>query len=385
MLTIVLCCLLFVFYAYFGYPLVLWLLILRKEKISSAQEKKEAPLPSVAVVITVHNEEAVIVEKLENTLSLNYGDSTVSASKVDIVVASDGSTDKTEELVKDFAAKGVRLLSLEKSQGKEFAQKLAVENTEAEILFFTDAKTILEKDALINGVKYFNDSEVGALSSTDRIIANDGKSSGEGFYVKYEMWLRKLESRFCTLIGLSGSCFAVRRQVCEPFRTDIPSDFAVLLRARERGFRGVLGDDVICSYKAVKTEKQEFNRKVRTVLRGITTFFARLEVLNSSKDPLFVFELVSHKLCRWLVPWSLLLAVVFGCIGASSSFLLSLFIGGVLAFLVLAALGAFVKECKDKILFKVPLFFIVTNAAIFVAWLRFFTGKRIVQWKPSER
>jgi glycosyltransferase involved in cell wall biosynthesis len=302
-----------------------------------------------------------------------------------VIVASDGSTDGTDAAVDSFRDSGVRLVRIQESQGKEFAQKAAVESTQAEVIFFTDAKTSLAPDALNNSLKYFEDPKVGALSSIDRIISSDGEQSGEGFYVRYEMWLRKLESAFCTLIGLSGSGFAVRREVCEPWRTDVPSDFACLLRARELGYRGVLGEDVVCSYGAVKTERQEFNRKVRTVLRGITTFFARREVLNPMKDPWFTFEIVSHKLCRWLVPWWMILAAICTLYGAASSCFLQLVLFAGIVFLLLAAIGYGSETRRNDPWFKVPLFFIVTNAGVFVAWIKYLSGQRTVQWNPSVR
>ena len=226
---------------------------------------------------------------------------------------------------------------------------------------------------------------VGAVSSNDRVESDDAQSSGEGFYVRYEMWLRSLESEYDSLIGLSGSCFAVRAEVCQDFATDIPSDFALLLEAVKRGLRGVHGEDVIASYKAVRTEQEEFSRKVRTVLRGITALLKRREFLNVTTYGTFAWQLISHKLIRWLVPWFALLAALSGLILAlvyPAFHLLALLI---LTFFVCAAIGYRSERARGTLICKLPLFFVLTNAAIAVAWIKYAQGARSVQWDPSKR
>ncbi len=376
-----------ILYAYFGYALLL--LGLRPKRNATSVSLDQ--LPTIAVLITVRNEEQVIREKLEQTLELRYGDRTVAehlsakSGLVDLLVASDCSDDGTDAVIESFAERGVRLVRLAERGGKEKAQREAVGTVTAEIVVFTDAKIQLNEDALNNFVQYFADTTVGAVSSTDQVLSDDGVSSGEGFYVRYEMWLRQLESSFNSLVGLSGSCFAVRRSVADHLRTDIPSDFALLLESQRQGMRGVHGGDVIGSYKAVRTEKEEFQRKVRTVLRGITAFFASSEVLNPAKFGIFSWQVASHKLCRWLVPW-FLLVVFIGSFGLAfkSGFFALLLIGQL--FFYGAALAAYLQpELQKQILAKVPLFFTVVNMAIGVAWLKYLSGQRSVTWNPSAK
>ena len=382
--------LLMLFYTYFGYPLILALfsyLIPRKPT-------SEVPLDSsaaISIVISAYNEEKVIGEKVEQTLELSYGETTVRQAlllenrKIQLLVASDASTDRTHAIVDKFKNAGVELLILPQRGGKEMAQRAAIKQARGEILLFTDAKIKLNQDALNCLPKYFSDPGVGAVSSIDRVVSRGNKSSGEGFYVKYEMWLRSLESAVFSLVGLSGSCFAVRREVCDNFASDIPSDFALLLEARRRGLRGVQADDIIGSYQAVKTEEEEFSRKVRTVLRGMSALFAHREIMNPFQYASFAWQIISHKICRWLVPWFFILACLGSfALAASSAFFafLALLLG---AFCCLAAAAYLLPEKRSQLFFKIPLFFIVSNAAIALAWIKYLSGKRAVTWSPSQK
>jgi cellulose synthase/poly-beta-1,6-N-acetylglucosamine synthase-like glycosyltransferase len=193
---------LFVFYAYIGYPLLLMMIgVFRNRPVRKAPNH-----PRVSLVITAYNEEKRIREKLENTLRQDYP-----CERIDIVVASDCSTDGTDDLVRSYGPSGVRLIRSSVKGGKEAAQKLAVESTDGEILVFSDTATMLESHAISTIVRNFADPTVGCVSSVDRFIDADGAVSGEGAYVRYEMFLRNLETRVNTLVGLSGSFFAARR------------------------------------------------------------------------------------------------------------------------------------------------------------------------------
>lgn len=370
-------------YAYVGYPCVLW--CLARVAKQPLQQRAGPVFPPMTVIITVCNEEKTIREKITNTLALRYGSFRPGDEELQILVASDGSTDSTNDLVLKFQAEGVELIALEQREGKEAAQAQAVQSARGEILVFTDVRAQLAVDALQNIALHFQDQRVGAVSSVDRLEDTGTSSSGEKFYISYEMWLRRLESLCGSLVGLSGSCFAVRKMLCQPFRTDVPSDFYLLLRARQEHLVGIHADDVVCRYPSLATEEQEFKRKVRTVLRGITTLFTCREVLNPTRYGLFAIQLISHKLFRWLVPWFLLCGAVslLGLVGNSTFYALMFFIG--LA-LVCFAMAAFcVPALRQVFWFKVPLYFFVANLAIAVAWGKFFLGQRAVFWNPSQR
>ena len=193
--TAVLCC-----YSYFLYPLILRLLP-RRQAVRSAADV----LPRLSLIITVHNEAARVGTKLENTLGIDYPD-----DRLEIIVASDGSTDATDAIVAGFADRGVRLVRADARKGKEYAQLCAIREASGEILVFSDVATQIPADALRLIAAGFDDARVGAVSSEDRFISQDGSVAGEGAYVKYEMWLRRLESDRAGLVGLSGSFFAAR-------------------------------------------------------------------------------------------------------------------------------------------------------------------------------
>lgn len=379
--------LLLIFYAYLGYPLILWCLNEFKPPVAPTNVTAVVTLPkSVSVIITAHNEARVIREKLENTLAAAGAFTALGDGySAEVIVASDGSTDDTDKIVAEFAVDGVKLVALPKASGKEYAQQAAVAAASGEVIVFTDAKVTLDEQAVVNISRYFSDNSVGAVSSIDVVDGAASDGSGEGLYVRYEMKLRALESRFNTLVGLSGSAFAVRRDVASEWRTDLPSDFAQLLRAQRMGLRGVHGADVVCRYKPVATEEEEFSRKVRTVLRGLTAFFSEISVLNPLEYRAFSWQIFSHKLCRWLVPPAFIIAFIGSyLLSLGSGFFFLCFLG--LFGLSLAALVGYVHphQRQNKGV-KVALYFMIANVAILRAWVRYLSGERTVRWVPSEK
>ncbi len=377
MLTIIFISSIFlVFWAYFGYPLSLVVLsFLRSQTVLRAQIT-----PSLTLIITVHNEQKRIRDKLENTLAIDYP-----RDQLQILVASDGSTDATNEIVVEYAGRGVELFEVKNRGGKENAQKEAVAVARGEIIAFSDASTSIAVDGLRSMAANFADPSVGCVSSVDRIVGLDGKPCGEGFYVRYEMWLRGLESQVNSLVGLSGSFFAARREVCADFSAEMQSDFRTVLNSMKLGLRGVSDPAVVGYYPDIADNKKEFDRKVRTVLRGLTVYFRNLEFLNPFRFGLFAYQFFCHKLLRWLVPLFLLLALVTNLLLAGDSGLYLLLLFGQLAFYTVALGGWRQAEAPKWPLLKIPLYFMTVNIAILVAWYRYLSGNRMVMWVPSER
>ncbi|MCC6933931.1 MAG: glycosyltransferase [Deltaproteobacteria bacterium] len=370
-----------VFYPYLGYPLILFLLN-KKAKTRVVEASGKAPL-SASIIITCRNEEQVIGTKLDNTLSLKFRQGSVQSEGVEVIVASDASEDGTDQIVKEYAQRGVRLIALGERGGKECAQARALESARGEIIIFTDARTRLKDDALEKALKYFDDKQIGAVSSMD--VLEGDKLSGEGAYVGYEMTLRRIESEFYSLVGLSGSAFAVRKSICQNLDTTIPSDFACLMKTVKCGYRGKLAEDFVCYYGALNSAKAEYKRKVRTVLRGITALFVCREMMNIKRFGVFSWELISHKLCRWLVPWFIAIAALSLFSLREVAPLYSSFFWIMCASLLLAALGFADKTCARSPICKIPMFFLLSNAAILHAWIKWLSGKRQVSWTPSDR
>jgi hypothetical protein len=358
-----------VFYAYFGYPCVLMAM-----SVIVHRRVRTGPTDcAVTFIITAYNEVARIADKIENTLTQTH------AGPLEIIVASDCSTDGTDEIVKTYAPR-VRLIRAPERRGKEAAQQLAVHAASGEILIFSDVATALAPGAVATITENFADPTVGCVSSVDRFVDADGRISGEGAYVRYEMFLRTLETRVNTLVGLSGSFFAARRGVCVNWAPDRQSDFNTLLNSATLGLRGVLDPLSVGYYRPITDPRCEFQRKVRTVVRGIGVFGANLRMLNPFRYGLFAWQLASHKLCRWLVPWALMAALASNALLAPQSLWWVAILGAQLGFYAAVAAG----WAGNRSL-RIPYYFFVANLAILVAWCRYARGERMVSWNPSER
>lgn len=372
-------------YSYFIYPLLLWWRV-RGQPASvyaaagEAVQAADGGLPRLSLIITAHNEAARIRAKLDNALAVEYP-----REHLEILVASDCSTDDTDAIVAEYAGQGVKLARADQRLGKEYAQLCAIKVASGDILVFSDVATEMPADALTRLVRYFDDPQVGAVSSEDRFISQAGKVGGEGLYVRYEMWLRRLESGAAGLVGLSGSFFAARRTVCEDWDIQSPSDFNTALNCARQGLRGVTAPDVLGYYRDLKDPAREYQRKVRTVLRGMTGLGRHPEVLNWREYGWFAHQVIGHKLLRWLVPWAL--AGVFLCnlglLGHGGFYTLTfwaqlLFYGTALAAHLRPALQAIGPV-------RIIYFFVQVNVAIAQAGVQYLSGKRMTVWQPSAR
>lgn len=363
-------------YSYFWYPVLLRILPPRKSDTSVAA----VPIRKVAVIIAARNEAAKIAEKLVNTLALERPD-----VELDLVVASDASDDATDSIVRSHAAKGIRLVRSPIRNGKEHAQALAIASTDADLIVFTDAGTILPKEALIRLLDSFRDPSIGAVSSIDRFITADGGLQGEGAYVRYEMWLRDLEAQFHSLVGLSGSFFAARRTVCQKWDDRVQSDFGTALSCVQLGMRAVSDRRVIGYYKNIADSRKEYRRKVRTVTRGMVSLRIHAEVLNFAQYGRFSFEVFSHKLMRWATPWFLLCALGANAALALHHPLYQLLLIVQLT-LYLSPLASRLVPGLHKIgLARIGIYFVEVNVAILHAALLTLSGRTILTWEPSKR
>jgi glycosyltransferase involved in cell wall biosynthesis len=366
---------LFVVYAYAGYAACLWgLTRVRRRPVRAADVT-----PAVSFIITVHNEAKRISAKLENTLAQDYP-----ADRLEIVVASDCSTDETDHIVRSYADRGVRLIRAAERRGKEHAQKLAVEHASGEILVFSDVATELDPGGIRHIVRNFSDATVGCVSSVDRMIGTDGRPTGEGGYVKYEMRLRQLETEIGSVVGLSGSFFAARRSICMPWPVDVPSDFTIVFNAVSRGLRGISDPRSVGYYRDLADPSREYARKVRTVVRGVSGLLKHRTLLNPFRYGIFAWQLASHKLCRWLVPFAMLIA-------AASNLLLAREPGLYRWLLVIQALfyGLAVLAIRWPTralqVWRPVGFLVLANVSILDAWLRLLRGQTAVMWTPSQR
>ena len=295
-------------FSYFIYPFTLKLCF----KQNSPKQVKGIPCNGISFIITAHNEEKIIKRKVQNTLDIVPKD-----INIEIIVASDCSADRTDEIVNTFAEQKVRLVRADQHLGKEYAQHCAIKKARYDLLVFSDVSTELQPGVLQKLIRLFKDESVGAVSSEDRFISRDGKIAGEGAYVKYEMWLRNLESHCKGLVGLSGSFFATRKSICSEWDIHSPSDFNTALNCAKQGKRAISSSEVEGFYPNLKDESKEYQRKLRTAIRGMTGLSRHKDVLNPIKFGLFSYQVWGHKVMRWGVPWFMFGALV------SNLFLLS--------------------------------------------------------------
>jgi glycosyltransferase involved in cell wall biosynthesis len=363
-------------YSYFWYPTLLLILPSRKRgsSVGAVRARK------VAIVIAARNEASKITEKLANTLALERAD-----VELDLMVASDASDDATDEIVLGYTDKGVRLVRSPVRRGKEHAQELAIASTDADLIVFTDAGTILPKDALSHVLEAFSDPTVGAVSSVDRFITADGTLQGEGAYVRYEMWLRDLETRFHSLVGLSGSFFAARRSVCQKWDNRVQSDFGTALSCVQLGMRAVSDRQLIGYYKNISDSRKEYQRKVRTVTRGMGSLRIRAEVLNVFRYGRFSFEVFSHKVMRWATPWFLLAALGINIALALQSSLYRWLLAIQLALYLAPVASRFAPGLRRIGLARLSIYFVEVNIAILHAAILTVSGRTILTWDPSKR
>ena len=336
--------------------------------------------PTVTIIITAYNEEKRIAEKLESTLELDYPQ-----DKLEIIIVSDGSSDNTIEIVKTFESRKIKFINLKERSGKHFSQWCGIQKAQGEIIVFSDATTSINPDGIIKLVRNFADPSIGCVSSKDKMISSDSESSGEGVYVKYEMKIRELESVVGSLVGVSGSFFGVRKHLCEQWIKKMSSDFYLPLITYKKGFRTILECEALGHYEVQKMSDKEYTRKVRTVVHGLEVLFRFKEILNPFKYGFFAFQVISHKLLRWLVPFLMIITFVENLILFDDYLLYELIMYGQLCFYLLAALAYLFKKLQEITIFKIPFFFVMVNLSIFIAWYKFLTKKDYVIWESTKR
>lgn len=359
-------CFVVVAYAYFGYALLLWVQAsLRRRPVRQA-----AIQPSVSIVIAARNEEANLPAKLENLRRLDYP-----LEKVQVVIASDGSTDGTAAFLQQHAEEVVPVV-LEESHGKAIALNEAVKRATGEILVFQDARQSIDPEAVSKLVSCFADPEVGAVSG-ELLLENssgEGSSEGLGIYWKIEKVVRKLESASGSVVGVTGAIYALRRELY----SDIPQgtildDVFVPMHVALRGKRVVFQPAAIARDRLFGQKGKEFSRKVRT-LTGNYQLLRLAPWLLSPANPL-LFRFISHKLLRLLVPLLLVLMLVASG-SAHGSFYRPIFWMQIL-FYALAAFGM-IPTAKKLRPVAIANTFVMLNAAAALAFYNFITGKKRV-------
>lgn len=364
------------FYIYVGYPFLVWLVsVIRPRKVVKADSQ-----PVVTILITAYNEERDIRAKLENTLAIDYP-----KEKLEILVASDGSTDRTDEIVEELSDRGVRLFRQEGRVGKTVTQNNAVKQASGEVILFSDATTMYQRDVLKRIVPNFADESVGCVAG--KLVYVDKSDSGVGkgarSYWSYETFLKERESRACSLIGASGCLYAVRKSAYRDMYPEACSDFLICTVLYEQGLRTVYEPDAVCSEETNRQSDKEMTMRVRVISQTFTDLWRNRAMMNPFRSGFYAIELISHKLLRYSVPIFLLTAFVFsGILAAFSVFYLLVFLLQA-GFYLVALIGWVMEKSGKRIgLFVVPFYFVLANIASLVGFYKFLVGERYASWEP---
>lgn len=359
-----------IFFTYVGYPLILMgLARFYRRPIQRADR-----FPPASLIIAVHNGERFLEKKLEASLALDY------PGPLEILVASDASTDASHRIASTFGPRGVRLVALESRGGKEAAQAAAIAVSTGEILIFSDVTAELEPGALRAIVRPFADPEVGSVSSEDRVESE----GGEGAYVRLEMALRRLETETGCLVGLSGSFFAVRRELGDPWQTDLASDFRSALETARRGQRAVSEPAARAGFAAADDPVREWHRKVRTVRRGLAVLRAYRDLLHP-RHGLVAFSLWGHKVARFTSPFALVVLLASSAVAALQSPLAGTLLAAQVMAYSIGGLALGVPPVARWGPARLAGFFMLVNASMLVAWGYHLAGRPAVIWEPTKR
>lgn len=364
------------FYTYLGYPLLVYAVA----RIFPAKTASAAHEPRVTVLITAYNEEKDIREKIENTLALDYP-----KNKLEVIVASDGSTDATDLIVKEFESERVKLFRQEGRVGKTETQNNAVTHATGEIVLFSDATTIYRPDALRAVMHNFADPKVGCVAG--KLIYVDDSNSAIGTsaksYWSYETFLKENESEACSLIGVSGCMYAVRRSAYIPMYPEACSDFLICSIVYRQGLRSVYEPAAVCFEETNRQGDKEFQMRVRIISQTFTDLWRNREMLNPFRYGFYSIQLISHKLMRYLVPYFLL--SIF--ISSAALALFSPFFQFILllqTLFYLAGLASFLlhKWNRQLGLLALPFYFLLSNLAASAGLISFLKGNRYERWEP---
>ena len=371
-----------VFYAYLGYPVFLWLLA----GIISDPVKKNNIMPSVSLVISVYNEERILPRKIENALELDYPE-----GLLEIAIISDGSTDQTNNIIQNHAKGNSRILPciVPTNKGKTACLNDFVPKLRGEIVLFSDANSFYERNLISNIVQPFADQRVGFVTGSTRYFTPlEGKATeATNIYSKVERLTKSLESRIGSCVGADGAVFAIRKSLFSPMNPYDINDLVIPLMIVQKGNRGVLEETAFCNEQAAEGMKGEFRRQVRITNRTLRALFNYKSLLNPFRYPIFSFEIFSHKLMKFLIPFWMVLLFMTNVILVWENHLLykvSL-IAQSLFYIVAFTKGAGKGGRFIGQLAKVCHAFVLVNAAHILGWFKYFTGETFTSWSPERK
>lgn len=383
-LTITLIAIVMPFYVYIGYPALLYLL----NKICKHKAIDKADItPKVAMFVSCYNEEDVIEAKINDCLALDYP-----KELIEFIFISDGSEDNTDDIIRTYEGQGIKLVRQEGRLGKTSGLNLGMQETQAEIIVFSDANAMYDPHAIRKLVRNFNDPEIGYVVGAALYTDGDqnAAASSENAYWEYEMAIKKMETNLHSVVGGDGAIYAIRRKLYITLEREDINDFVNPLQIIDQGYRGIFEPEAKCFEETAGNFEKEGNRKERIVNRSFRGLMKVKSVMNPLKTGFFSLEVVSHKLLRWLIP-------VFFFIAAAGSIILSLC--GVYAFHFISiigitflwlALAGYYQTQKDpsgnstKAIFYYPYYFMLVNIRSLFGIISALKGNIQVTWSSPR-
>jgi cellulose synthase/poly-beta-1,6-N-acetylglucosamine synthase-like glycosyltransferase len=364
------------FYTYAGYPLLLVVMSSLRPRLV----RRSDSTPSVTVIITAYNEERALAAKLEDTLALDYP-----PGSLEVIVASDCSSDRTDEIALEFRARGVHLHRQPERLGKTAAQNAAVERASGEIIVFSDATTFYQRDVLRIMMPNFADPTVGCV--TGRVIYTDSARSSVGdgtrSYWSYEFFLKKQESSVCSLIGVCGCLYAVRRSAYVPLYHEACSDFVIATKMVKQGLRAIYEPAAVCREETNVQPNKELTTRVRIMTQTFADLWRNRAMLNPLTSGFYAVELLSHKVMRYLVPLFLIaILAASGVLAIGSTFQLVALALQIVFYITAALAGLLERAGFHSRLLAIPQYFVLANLASMIAFYQFMRGERYMRWEP---
>lgn len=378
-----------VVYTYFGYGLIVFLLVKLRRFFSAnkaLQTTAIASQPSVSLIVAAYNEADCIEEKIQNSLQQNYPQ-----HLLEIIIITDGSSDETPAIVASYEPR-VKLMHQPARMGKTAALNRAVAHARNEILIFSDANTMLNTEAISNIAAHYANPTVGGVSGEKRIVKaiGIGAVAEEGLYWKYESLLKKLDSAFYTVVGAAGELFSVRKSLYENVGHHIIlDDFYISLGICARGYQVKYEPAAYGEELPSQNVQEEEKRKIRIAAGGFQAMQIFKSLLNPFKYGLLSFQYVSHRVLRWAVcPFLLPILVIANVALAvvSPSFTVNLLLVGQVSFYLLAIAGWILNKKNIKLRFaNVPYYFLFMNMAVYAGLSKFLKNNQSAVWERSAR
>jgi cellulose synthase/poly-beta-1,6-N-acetylglucosamine synthase-like glycosyltransferase len=363
---------------YAGYPALLWLAGLARPKAVA----KSDITPPVTVVISAYNEEACIEATLENKLAQDYP-----RDRLDVLVVSDGSTDETQARVEKYKEHGVRLLVQPERLGKTAALNRAAREARGEIIVFSDANSLYQKDAVRKLVRNFHDARVGYVTGKMVYVDEAGSPVGSGCsaYMAYENLVRRLETRVGSLVGVDGGIDAVRKSLYEPMGHDLLPDLVLPLSVVDKGYRVVYEENAVLTEPTLTDTKDEMDMRVRVSLRSFHGLWHMRRLLNPRRAGFFAVQLFVHKWLRYFAGFlqAGLFVTNYLLVGRGGFYGTAYILQ--LGFYLAAAAGLLLSTLNVNLkVLNYPYYLCLLNAASLVAFFKFFRGEKQVVWLPRK-